>query len=148
MNGCRLFFLPLLSLSAAAFAAPGTPASAVAATGPASAGSLLQVLFGLVVVLGLMAVCAWMLRRFAAVKTNNGASIRIVGGVSVGTRERVMVVEVGDQWIVVGVAPGQVRALSTMPKQESVPAPSGDTTQPPRNFSNWLAQTLEKRNGK
>jgi flagellar protein FliO/FliZ len=148
MNGCRLLFLPLLSLSAAAIAAPGTPASAVAATaGPASAGSLLQVLFGLVVVLGLMAACAWMLRRFAAVKTNNGTTIRIVGGVSVGTRERVMVVEVGDQWIVVGVAPGQVRALSTMPKQEAV-VPAGDAMQPPRNFSNWLAQTLEKRNGK
>jgi flagellar protein FliO/FliZ len=146
MNGCRLFFLPLLALSAAAVAAPHAPASAVAA-GPASAGSLLQVLFGLVVVLGLMAACAWMLRRFTAVKAGNGASIRIVGGVSVGTRERVMVVEVGDQWIVVGVAPGQVNALSTMPKQDAVLPPEGEV-QPPRNFSNWLAQTMEKRNGK
>jgi flagellar protein FliO/FliZ len=147
MNGRRLLSLSLLSLSASAIAAPGTPASAVAASGPASAGSLLQVLLGLVVVLGLMALCAWMLRRFNATKTAGGTSIRIVGGVSVGTRERVMVVEVADQWIVVGVAPGQVRALSTMPKQDAV-LPSGDTMQAPRNFSNWLAQTLEKRNGK
>ncbi|HWT70877.1 MAG TPA: flagellar biosynthetic protein FliO [Oxalicibacterium sp.] len=142
--------MPLLLLSASAastFAAPGTPASAVAATGPASAGSLLQVLFGLIVVLGLMALCAWMLRRFSASRTTGGTSIRIVGGVSVGTRERVMVVEVGEQWIVVGVAPGQVTALSTMPKQDTLPS-HGDSIQTPRNFSNWLAQTLEKRNGK
>jgi flagellar protein FliO/FliZ len=151
MNARRLLTLPLLLLSASAasaFAAPGTPASAVAASsGPASAGSLLQVLFGLVIVLGLMAACAWMLRRFSAAKTSGGTTIRIVGGVSVGTRERVMVVEVGDQWIVVGVAPGQVRALSTMPKQDAVPPPEGEV-QPTRNFSNWLAQTMEKRNGK
>jgi flagellar protein FliO/FliZ len=148
MNHRRLLTLPLLLLSASVFAAPGTPASAVAATsGPASAGSLLQVLFGLVVVLGLMAACAWMLRRFGAAKTSGGANIRIVGGVSVGTRERVMVVEVADQWIVVGVAPGQVRALSTMPKQDAVLPPEGEV-QAPRNFSNWLAQTMEKRNGK
>jgi flagellar protein FliO/FliZ len=143
----RLLSLPLLLLSTAASAAPGAPASAVAATGPASAGSLLQVLFGLIVVLGLMALCAWMLRRFSASKTTGGTSIRIVGGVSVGTRERVMVVEVGDQWIVVGVAPGRVTSLSTMPKQEATPA-SPNAPQAPRNFSNWLAQSLDKRNGK
>ena len=154
MSGRRFFLpLPLLSTAtASAFAAPGTPASAVTATtGPASAGSLLQVLLGLIVVLGLMALCAWMLRRFSTSRTANGTNIRIVGGVSVGTRERVMVVEVGEQWIVVGVAPGRVTSLSTMPKQESVP-PSSDTPQAPRNFSNWLAQSLErgqlKRNGK
>ena len=94
-----------------------------------------------------MALCAWMLRRFSASRTTGGTSIRIVGGVSVGTRERVMVVEVGEQWIVVGVAPGQVTALSTMPKQETA-LPASDLPQAPRNFSNWLAQSLDKRNGK
>ncbi|HTH44904.1 MAG TPA: flagellar biosynthetic protein FliO [Oxalicibacterium sp.] len=143
----RLLLLPALSVALLSHAAPASAPVATTA-GPASAGSLLQVLFGLVIVLGLMALCAWMLRRFSAAKSSGGAGIRIVGGVSVGTRERVMVIEVAEQWIVVGVAPGRISALSTMPKQETTTPPSGDTTPLPRNFSNWLAQSLEKRNAK
>ncbi|MEW8461479.1 MAG: flagellar biosynthetic protein FliO [Candidatus Thiodiazotropha endolucinida] len=37
--------------------------------------------------------------------------VRVVGGASVGTRERVIVVEVDNQRLLLGVAPGQVRTL-------------------------------------
>jgi flagellar protein FliO/FliZ len=141
----RLSPLLLLLASASSLAAAsGTIATTLPAAAPSSTGSLLQVLLGLIAVLGVMAFCAWLLRRLGSAKSAGGATVRIVGGVSVGTRERVMVVEVADQWIVVGVAAGRVTALSTMPKQETVvPATTGT---PARNFSNWLAQTLEKRN--
>jgi len=39
----------------------------------------------------------------------------VVSSVMVGQRERVVVVEIGDAWLVLGVAAGQVRALHTMP---------------------------------
>jgi flagellar protein FliO/FliZ len=42
----------------------------------------------------------------------------VVSSASVGTRERVVVVEVGESWLVVGVAPGSVNALMTLPKGE------------------------------
>jgi flagellar protein FliO/FliZ len=142
----RLIPLALLPLASSVFAAASatvaTVTPAMAGSSPSPAGSLFQVLLGLVAVLALMALCAWLLRRFNASKTSGNTTIRIIGGVSVGTRERVMVVEVADQWIVVGVAPGRVTQLSTMPKQEAV----ASTDTPTRNFSSWLAQTLEKRN--
>jgi flagellar protein FliO/FliZ len=56
------------------------------------------------------------------------------------------VVEVADQWIVVGVAPGRVSALTTMPRQEGA-VPSEAATPVASNFSAWLKQTIEKRNG-
>jgi flagellar protein FliO/FliZ len=113
--------------------------------GRASAGSLLQVLLGLIAVLACMAGAAWMLRRFGLAKTTTASAVKIVGGVNVGTRERVLVVEVADQWIVVGVAPGRVNALATMPRQEGIALP--ETTPPAaKNFSAWLKQTIEKRN--
>ena len=37
----------------------------------------------------------------------------LVGALNIGGRERIMVVEVGDQWIVVGASPGRVNALAT-----------------------------------
>lgn len=111
----------------------------------ASAGNLFQVLLGLVVVLGLMAGAAWLLKRFGAVRTSAGNTVKIVGGVNVGSRERVLVVEIADQWIVVGVAPGRVNSLATMPRQEGAPTPDTAATAP--NFASWLKKTIDKRNG-
>jgi flagellar protein FliO/FliZ len=130
---------------------PTMPLASMAADGgsAASAGSMFQVLFGLVVVLGLLAGAAWLVRRVGPVRPMAASTVRIVGGVSVGTRERVVVVEVADQWIVVGVAPGNVTSLATMPRQES-PAASGETMQdgqPMPPFAAWLKKTIEKRNG-
>ena len=112
-----------------------------------SSGGLFQVLLGLILVLGLMAGAAWLLRRFGAPKMASGTTIKIIGGIAVGNRERIMVVEVADQWIVVGVAPGRVNTLSTMPKQELPPLPE-HTTSVSGHFSEWLQQIMDKRNGK
>ncbi|RXZ32937.1 flagellar biosynthetic protein FliO [Oxalobacteraceae bacterium CAVE-383] len=103
-------------------------------------------LFGLLLVLGLIICIAWLLKRSGLTPNMQAsAAARVVGGVSVGNRERVVVVEIADQWIVVGVAPGRVNALATMPKQES-PATLADDARPARNFSSWMKQTIEKRN--
>lgn len=111
---------------------------------PSTAGNLFQVLLGLIVVLALMAGAAWLLRRFNTAKGISNTSIKVIGAASVGTRERVVVVEIADQWIVVGVAPGRVNALATMQKQETTLTPEAPSS---GNFSTWLAQTIEKRNG-
>ena len=142
----KRFLLPAFALLAHAHAAQAAPAVQAAAPAAAtSAGSMFQVLFGLLVVLGLLAGAAWLLKRFGAMKPAAGGSVRIVGGVSVGSRERVLVVEVADQWIVVGVAPGRVNGLATMPRQETAAGVAPPSTSP--NFSTWLKQTIEKRNG-
>ncbi len=114
--------------------------------GPAAnAGSMFQVLLGLIVVLGLMAGLAWLLKRVGPLRSAGAGTVKIVGGVNVGNRERVIVVEVADQWIVVGVAPGQVNSLATMARQEIAPSTPADASQP--NFAAWLKKTIEKRNG-
>ena len=135
----------LLTLSAtAAWAAEQAPAAT--ASSATSAGNLMQVLFGLVVVLALMAGAAWLLKRMGVAGAGGNNVAKVVGGVSVGNRERVVVVEVADQWIVVGVAPGRVNALSTMPRQETT-ASATEAAPDAKNFASWLKQTIEKRNG-
>ncbi|WP_096663623.1 flagellar biosynthetic protein FliO [Polaromonas sp. AET17H-212] len=113
--------------------------------GPAAAGSLLQVVLGLIVVLGLMAAAAWALKRFGVAKPAGGTTVKIVGGVSVGNRERILVVEVAGQWIVVGVAAGRVSALATMPRQENAAAPPAAA--PPNHFAARFKRALEQRHG-
>jgi flagellar biogenesis protein FliO len=48
--------------------------------------------------------------------------LRVVGGLMIGTRERIVLVEIGDTWIVVGLVPGQIRTLHTLPKGDLKPA--------------------------
>jgi flagellar protein FliO/FliZ len=127
---------------------PAPAAAAAAAAAPGStAGSIFTMLFGLVVVLALMAALAWLFKRSGLVKgIGSNAVAKIIGGVSVGTRERVMVIEIADQWIVVGVAPGRVNTLATLPRQEHAAA-TPSTAAPAANFASWLKQTIDKRNG-
>ena len=124
-------------------AVAATPAANAATTAPASPGSMLQVMTGLLLVLGVLVAAAWGLKKFGAGKHANPGAIRVVGGLPVGNRERILVVEVADQWIVVGVTPTTITALSTMPKQDSLPTHSA--VPQTKNFATWLQHTIDLR---
>lgn len=116
-----------------------------------SAMSILQVFLSLSVVLGLLIAVAYALKRFGPQPMKGGANVRIVGGLSLGGRERVLVLEIGEQWLVVGAAPGRVNALATLPKPNDL-RPSHENAAEPdlaneKNFATWLKQIMEKRNG-
>jgi flagellar protein FliO/FliZ len=101
-------------------AKPGAPAEVL------SAGTMLQFALGLAAVLGLILAAGWVMKRTALGQSAPGM-IKVLAGAAVGHRERVVIVEVGDVRMVLGVAPGQVTALHTIPlaearKHESVPA--------------------------
>lgn len=126
--------------SAAAADAPAVAGSAVVA------GSLLQVVLGLAVVLALVIAAAWVLKRFSSMGGAGSGPIRIVGGAAVGQRERIVLVEVGSTWLLVGVAPGQVRALHTMPRSESVAVPgAAEPVHTDAAFSTWLRRMTDRR---
>lgn len=123
------------------------PASNVPAT-----GSLLQTILALVLVLGLLLGLAWFLKRYGPRAMGASANVKLVGALNIGGRERIMVVEVGDQWIVVGASPGRVNGLATMPRQEGAHA-DGQATLAAHgpsagSFGDWLKNTIEKRNAK
>jgi flagellar protein FliO/FliZ len=120
---------------------------------PASSGSgaagLLQTIFALLLVLGLLIGLAWLLKRYGPKPGGGLANLRVVGALNIGGRERIMVVEVGDQWIVIGAAPGRVNALHTMPRQDVDLGAGTGTAQgsiPATRFADWLKNTMDKRN--
>ena len=130
-----------LLLLAWASAASAEEAAPVVST----AGSLLQVFIGLVAVLLLIAGAAWMAKRLGVTQMGASNLLRVISSASVGTPERVVVVEVGESWLVVGVAPGSVNALATLPKGE---IPAHDTPALHSGFAMRLQQMVEKRRGK
>jgi flagellar protein FliO/FliZ len=138
---------------AAPRALPGRPDTVPSTPGynpSPAAGGLLQTIFALMLVLGLLFGLAWVMKRFGPRMQSGQAGLRIVGALNLGGRERIMVVEVGDQWIVVGASPGRINALATIPKQEGVPLEARLEGHAPAasSFGEWLKQTIEKRNGK
>lgn len=137
--GLPLFFLPFAVLAAQ----PAIPAPIVS---PVSLGGMLQVLLGLGLVLAAVAGSAWLLRRFSPGQIGAGGAVKVIGGVALGPKERLVLVEIGETWLVLGVAPGQVNTLHTLAKPEGgafvAEAPSGGGE---HRFSVWLKQAMQGR---
>jgi flagellar protein FliO/FliZ len=93
------------------------PSPALAATTD-TAGSMLTVLLSLVLILGGFVAVAWFVRRYLPGMGAQGA-VKVVGTTPVGARERVVVIEVDDTWLLLGVGGGNVRLLHTLPKPET-----------------------------
>jgi len=134
------FFLP----SFAGYAAQSS-AQAPMPIAPVSFGGMLQILFGLGLVLAAVAGTAWLLRRFSPGQIGAGGALKVIGGVALGPKERLVLVEIGETWLVLGVAPGQVNTLHTVPKPEggafAVEALPGGSN----GFAVWLKQAMQGR---
>jgi flagellar protein FliO/FliZ len=143
----RLFaFFCTLIWSLQAFAAdPVRPIPVPPPATAVSSGSILQVIVSLLFVLGAIVLVAWILKRINLPQNAAGSALKVISGVAVGQRERIVLVEVNDTWLVVGVAPGQVTALHSMPKNV---LPTIDSAAPDTDnkFKIWLKVVMEKRN--
>ena len=73
---------------------------------------------GLALVLGAIVLTAWFARRMGMGAGQGGTLLKVVAALSVGAKEKVVVLEIGGQWMVLGVAPGRVSALASLPKGE------------------------------
>lgn len=115
-------------LPAAVWAVPGADNGAKEMpANPMAASSLAQLLLGLLLVLALIGVSAWLLRRFNRYQSAAGRDLRILGGLSMGTRERVVLIQVGKQQLLLGVAPGRVQTLHVLadPVSEDIGSNTG-----------------------
>ena len=131
---------PLLLLTIAA-AVPAVANAQVPANPADFGGSLLQVILSLVLVVLLLVGSLYLLKRFSAPRGAAAGMLRVIAGTAVGTRERVVMVEVGDTWLVLGVAPGSVTPLHQLPRQ--VLTPASETAG--KDFAGWLKQVMDRR---
>ena len=105
-----------------------------------SGATIVQMLVGLTVIIGILFAAAYLLRQLnGGQRFGHGGPLRIIGGLMISARERIVVVEIGETWLVVGIVPGQIKTLHTLAKGE-LPATVGD-----KPFSQWLRQMSERR---
>jgi len=84
-------------------------------------GQLTQLLFGLLLVVGLIFALAWLMRRVQSGMPGNAQVIELVGSRAIGPRDRLVLVQVGNEQILLGVTPGRITPLHVL--KEPVDAP-------------------------
>ncbi|MDY6829988.1 MAG: flagellar biosynthetic protein FliO [Pseudomonadota bacterium] len=131
--------IPMYPTLAVAGLMPGLVLAADAAAAPEiGAGWVLNLVFGLVLVLGLFLALAWLMRKLGTLPGGNGRLIRVVGGASLGARDRLVLVELGQQQLLLGVSPGRIVNLHTLPERLDTASGSAST----RDFSATLRGLL------
>ena len=109
---------------------------------PVSAAPLLQVSGALIVVIVLILAAAWLVKRLGFTPKRNGTNgLKVSASASLGARERIVVVDVEDARLVLGVTAGQINLLHKLP-------PSAPTEERPQADFQAVMKNLLKRSGR
>jgi flagellar protein FliO/FliZ len=124
-----ILFLPTLVL-----AAKGTE--------PSTAMGVVHSLLALGLVVALIFALAWFARRVTNVPGAASGTLRLLGGLSVGARERVVLIEIGGQQLLLGVAPGRVQTLHVLDQPVASSPHAAATSQ--ESFAQRLAAMIRQ----
>ncbi len=130
-----------MSLLASTLLGVGKAAAPVgqhAASAPGLFGAVLALLAVLALVFGL----GWLLKRLPGSGFRPADGMKLVASLSVGAKERVVVVEVNGQQLLLGVTAGSINALHTL--SEPLPPPAPVRVPDLKNLPNF-AQLLQQR---
>jgi len=120
MKGLRLLFLSgsLLAhgLASAQDTATNATAGAVGAADSPMTGHLLQTTLGLLFVIGLLLALVWLLKKLGfGNQQRRGGFYKVLATSALGPREKIVLVEVGDTWLVLGMTSQSINTLHSMP---------------------------------
>jgi flagellar protein FliO/FliZ len=87
------------------------------------AEGLLETAAGLLLVLATIIALAWAARRYGRFSMAGKGLVNVLGGITLGSRERVVVVQVEDTRLVLGVAPGRIETLYVLDRAEDAESP-------------------------
>jgi len=131
----QLHRLLVLLLVTAPALADGTQKSLATGGLPTSdlTSAAIRMVLGLAVVLALLGATAWVSRRFRVGAGLRGGLIEVVSGLSLGARERVVLIRVGGDQVLVGVSPSGMRTLHVLNQPPAI----GTTPE----FANYMDRT-------
>jgi flagellar protein FliO/FliZ len=97
---------------------------AATALEPLSSPYLFKLTGGLLLVVIVIFALAWLMKKFNLNQGAQNGLIRIVAGLSIGTRDRIVLLQVGEEQILVGLTPGRIEKLHTL--AQPLEAPQGE----------------------
>ncbi len=97
--------------------------------------AIIQMLLGLALVIAVIFALAWVLRRVSNLQQTH-QKMKVVSSLSLGTRERAVLIEVGDKQLLLGVSPGNVTLLQSFSEKVLVSSSEGE-------FAKKLKQSID-----
>jgi len=149
-NASQVIGYAFCLLSSVTHAAEVTRPAYVPPPPAVSSGNIAQIIFSLLLVLAAIVLVAWMLKRMNMVQQGHGNLLKVLGAVPIGQRERIVLVEIKDTWLVIGVGPGQIRTLHSLQKGEdsATDLPPAETQPSANKFASLLSSVLNHRRQK
>jgi flagellar protein FliO/FliZ len=108
-----------------------------------SRADLLLWTLGLGLVIIFILISAWILRRLNRFSLYPVNRLKILAGISVGTRERVVLLQVGEKRLLLGVAPGRVTMLDVLQPEEFGIAEKTDPAGSGEGFAERIRQAMK-----
>ncbi len=130
----------LLSMPLMAVAAEPAGKAATPMAGSDIAGQLGQLLLGLLLVIGLIFLLAWLLRRMQQLAPRGNQVIKLLATQALGPRDRLVLVQVGSEQILLGLSAGRITPLHVL--KEPVHLPDAELATP--EFAQRLMELLGK----
>ena len=75
---------------------------------PMAGGYLGQMFFGLLIVVALIFVLSFFVKRYGQLGSTSELKFKVLTSLALSQRERLVLVQIGDKQVVLGVAPGHV----------------------------------------
>lgn len=107
-----------------------------------SSGDIATWGLGLIVVLGVFFLCVWGMRKLGGINMG-GEKMRMVGGLSLGLREKIIVLQVGKKQLVLGVTPGRIQTLLILEGDDCLKREDPAAAVTVAGFGQKLAQALK-----
>jgi flagellar protein FliO/FliZ len=84
---------------------------------------LFRMIGSFALVLALMAALLWALRRLQSrmITQNSGRRMQIIESLSIGPRQKIALIRVGEQEVMVGITASQITALAQLPQHTASP---------------------------
>lgn len=111
-----------------------------------SSGDMLHWTVGLIIVLAVFFLCAWGVRKLSGMTAVGTEKMRVVGGLSLGVREKVILLQVGKKQLVLGITPGRIDTLYVLEGDDCLSKEQPPTTTPDGGFAQKLMQAMKGRN--
>jgi flagellar protein FliO/FliZ len=134
----------LLGWFSICFAVPGVDAPKQAVR-TVSSGDMLHWGAGLLIVLGIFFLCVWGMRKLGGITVNGAEKMRVVGGLSLGMREKVVLLQIGKKQLVLGVTPGRIDALHVLEGDDCLNSSDPPTIEKDSGFAAIVAQVMKGR---
>jgi flagellar protein FliO/FliZ len=139
-----LCWLALLWLPAVSFAVVGEDAAKQPAR-QVTSGDIAGWGMSLLIVLGVFFLCIWGLRKLNGLTVNGTQKMRLLGGLSLGMREKVILLQVGKKQLILGVTPGRIETLLVLEGEDCLLRDEALSASGETGFTQKLMQALNNR---